>query len=233
MTFIAPHYRKAQKKALLPFFRKDHFLVRTPGWLKRIYPRCLWDMQEKEKCLYLSFDDGPHPQITPFVLDLLRKYNARATFFCIGGNVEKYPDTYRQLLAEGHSAGNHTRHHINGWKTGNGEYLKDIEEAGIHIQSHLFRPPYGRISRSQLRQLLDMKASNGQNYKVVMWNILAGDWVQDLHPEKCLARISQKISDGDIIVFHDSEKAWDRMSYCLPRLLEQYSAKGYRFERIV
>lgn len=189
-------------------------------------------MPEKEKCLYLSFDDGPHPEITGFVLDQLKKFNARATFFCIGGNVEKYPDMYRRLLAEGHAAGNHTQHHINGWKTGEEVYLKDIETASAHISSHLFRPPYGRISRTQLRRLIEKKSPDGQNYKVVMWNILAGDWVEDLRPEKCLERISRKISDGDIIVFHDSEKAWERMSYCLPRLLEHYSALGYRFEPI-
>ena len=231
MTFIAPHYQKAKKKALLPFFRQDHFLVRTPWWLKKLYPDCLWDMPRKEKKLYLSFDDGPHPAITPFVLNELRKYNAKATFFCIGENVVKYPEVYRQLLEEGHATGNHTQHHINGWKSADEIYLNDIKAATVFIDSPLYRPPYGRISRSQIRQL-KQAGYKDQDWSIVMWNILAGDWVQELSPEKCYQRISRRIRSGDIIVFHDSEKAWDRMSYCLPLLLEKYSKEGYQFEQI-
>ncbi len=228
MPLIAPHYQKARKKSIFSFFKKDRFFVRTPGWLKKLYPGCLWDMKGPEKTLYLSFDDGPHPTITPFVLDTLKKHRARATFFCIGENVVKYPAIYQRVLAEGHSTGNHTQHHINGWKTPDEEYLADIHEAGTHIKSRLFRPPYGRISRSQIRQLHREDAS----VKIVMWNILAGDWVTDLSPERCYRRIRNRISDGDIIVFHDSEKAWDRMSHALPLLLEEFSRKGYRFEGI-
>lgn len=231
MTFIAPHYQKAKKKALLPFFRQDHFLVKTPWWLKQLYPDCLWDMQDKGKKLYLSFDDGPHPSITPFILDELRKYNAKASFFCIGENVLKYPEVYRRILEEGHATGNHTQHHINGWKSADDQYLNDINEAAGHIASPLFRPPYGRISRSQIRKLKQQRAE-GNEWSIVMWNILAGDWVQELSPEKCYRRISRRIKAGDIIVFHDSEKAWDRMSYCLPRILEKYSKEGMQFEKI-
>lgn len=232
MTFIAPHYRKAKKKALLPFLKKDQFLVKTPWWLKKLYPDCVWDLPRKEKVLYLTFDDGPHPVVTPFVLEQLRSYGAKASFFCIGENVQRYPEVYAQLLAEGHAVGNHTQHHINGWKSHDEIYLKDINEAAAHISSPLFRPPYGRISRSQIRKLLNEKPPEGETYQIIMWNILAGDWVQDLHPEKCFQRIAGKISNGDIIVFHDSEKAWDRMSYCLPLLLEKFTREGYRFEKI-
>lgn len=228
MPLIAPHYRKARKKSLFAFFRKDRYFIHTPGWLKKLYPDCLWDMERKEKMLYLSFDDGPHPRITPFVLDLLKQYQARATFFCIGDNVVKHPGVYRRILEEGHAAGNHTQHHINGWKTGDGQYLADIREAGMHIQSHLFRPPYGRISRSQIRKL----RQENESTKIVMWNILAGDWDQGLAPEKCYQRIRKKIEGGDIIVFHDSEKAWERMSHSLPLLLREFTEKGYRFEVI-
>jgi len=225
---IAPHFQKARKKSVLSFFKKDRFFVRTPGWLKKLYPGCLWDMKSKEKTLYLSFDDGPHPTITPFVLDTLKKHNARATFFCIGENVVKYPDIYQRVLTEGHVTGNHTQHHINGWKTDDGNYLADIREAGSHIQSPLFRPPYGRISRSQIRKLHQEDAS----VKIVMWNILAGDWITEMSPERCYNRIRNRISEGDIIVFHDSDKAWDRMSHALPLLLEEFGKKGFRFEPI-
>ncbi len=225
MTLIAPHYQKAKKKSAFAFFRKDRFLVKTPWWLKKFYPGCLWDMPAKSKMLYLSFDDGPHPTITPFVLDELKKYNAKATFFCIGGNVMKYPEVFRRYIDEGHSVGNHTQHHISGWKTKDAEYLEDIKQAGHCIQSNLFRPPYGRIKRSQIKQLHEMNP--GQ--KIVMWNILAGDWVTELQPARCYKRIKDRIDDGHIIVLHESDKAWERMSYCLPRLLEDFSALGYSF----
>lgn len=232
MTFIAPHYQKARNKSWFPFLRTDHFLVKTPGWLKLLYPDCQWEMEEKEKTLYLSFDDGPHPAVTPFVLSQLRTYNARATFFCIGENVARYPDVYRQILDEGHAVGNHTQHHINGWKTGDNEYLADILAASDQISSAMFRPPYGRISRSQIRKLRSTKTVKGEPYAIIMWNILAGDWVSSMSPEKCYSRIENRISPGDIIVFHDSEKAWDRMSYCLPRVLEKFAKAGFSFKII-
>jgi peptidoglycan-N-acetylglucosamine deacetylase len=228
MTWIAPHFQKAKKNALLSFFRKDRILIRTPWWLKQLYPSCVWDIKGDEKKLYLSFDDGPHPTITPFVLDELKKHNAKATFFCIGENVQKYPELYQRYIDEGHAVGNHTQHHINGWKTEDKVYLEDIKEAGQYIQSDLFRPPYGRISRSQIRKL--HQAIPGQ--KIVMWNILAGDWVPELAPEKCYDRMKRRISGGDIIVLHESDKAWDRMSYVLPRLLADFSAKGNSFQGI-
>lgn len=232
MTFIAPHYNKAKKRTLLSYFKQDRFFVKTPGWLKKLYPDCTWDMPDKNKVLYLTFDDGPHPAITPFILEQLNKYNAKATFFCIGENVSKFPAIYARLLDEGHAVGNHTQHHINGWKTDDGIYLNDIYEADKDIRSSLFRPPYGRISRSQIKKLRQQKSANNQPYSIVMWNILAGDWIQEMSPELCFKRIDRKITEGDIIVFHDSEKAWDRMSFCLPLLLEKYSKMGYRFERI-
>jgi len=228
MTFIAPHYRKAKKKAAIHFLKRDHYLVKTPWWLKKLYPGCLWEMPVKEKTLYLSFDDGPHPTITPFVLQQLKKFNAKATFFCIGENVARYPDVFQQVINEGHAVGNHTHQHLNGWKTSGTEYINDIKKAGEYINSRLFRPPYGRIKRSQLRQLM-----NGENkMTVVMWNILAGDWDPTVDPSLCFERIKKKISDGDIIVLHESEKAWDRMSYCLPKLLEYYALNGICFAKI-
>ena len=228
MTFIAPHYKKAKKKALFHFWKRDRYLVKTPWWMKKLYPSCLWDMPVKEKTLYLSFDDGPHPTITPFVLQQLKKYNAKATFFCIGENVARYPDIYQQLIDEGHAVGNHTHQHLNGWKTSGPDYFNDIKKAGEYINSYLFRPPYGRMKKSQLRQL----TGGEDKMTVVMWNILAGDWDPTIAPSLCFERIKKKISEGDIIVLHESDKAWDRMSHCLPELLRYYALKGFCFSKI-
>lgn len=228
MTMIAPHYLKAKKKSVLTFLKKDRYLVKTPWWMKKLYPGCLWDIETKNKTLYLTFDDGPNPVITPFILEKLKKHNAKATFFCIGENVKKYPAIFQRIIDEGHAVGNHTQHHINGWKTSDENYLKDYDEAGNYISSNLFRPPYGRIKKSQIKLL----TSRNKLLKIVMWNILAGDWDADLQPEKCLERVLKATNNGDIIVFHDSEKAWERMSYSLPILLEHYYSVGFQFNSI-
>lgn len=228
MTFIAPHFKKAKKTASFHFLQKDRYLVKTPWWLKKLYPGCVWDMPVKEKTLYLTFDDGPHPAITPFVLEQLRKYNAKASFFCIGENVVRYPEVFQLVINEGHAVGNHTFHHINGWKTSDKDYSNDISKAKEIIPGQLFRPPYGRLKRSQLKML-----NQGENkMAIIMWNILAGDWDINLDPTICFERVKKKTSEGDIIVFHDSEKAWERMSYSLPKLLEHFSSKGYVFAKI-
>lgn len=228
MSFIAPHYNKARQQSLISFFKRDRYWIKTPGWLKKLYPGCIWDMPEKEKTLYLTFDDGPHPEVTPFVLEELKKYNARATFFCIGENVAKYPEIYDQLLSGGHSTGNHTYNHVNGWKTTDKLYLENIIAAEEHIRSNLFRPPYGRMRKSQIKLL---KQQNPE-MKIIMWNILAGDWDAAISPALCFDRIKRKISQGDIIVFHDSEKAFDRMKYALPRVLKLFSESGFLFKEL-
>jgi peptidoglycan/xylan/chitin deacetylase (PgdA/CDA1 family) len=228
MTFIAPHFRKTDTKNIIPFFKKDIFFVKTPWWMKRLFPGCTWDVTPKEKTLYLTFDDGPHPTVTPFVLDLLKEYNAKATFFLIGDNVNKYPDIYRRLVAEGHSTGNHTYRHLNGWETKNEEYLEDIIKTDHLIRANLFRPPYGRLKGRQIRMIKE----HFPRMKIIMWNILAGDWIQDLRPETCFKKVVGKISDGDIITFHDSAKAFHRLEYILPRLLKNYSEKEYSFRKI-
>ena len=199
-------------------------------------------MFPENKTIYLTFDDGPHPTITPFVLDQLRQYKAKATFFCIGKNVVLYPDVYKTVLAEGHATGNHTYHHLNGWKTTDNEYLTDIEQASSQIKSHLFRPPYGRIRKSQLNRLLKNGLNASANpeienripskVKIIMWSVLSGDFDQGLTPEKCLNNVINNAKSGSVIVFHDSEKAYHRLQYALPKLLKYYSEKGYVFERI-
>jgi peptidoglycan/xylan/chitin deacetylase (PgdA/CDA1 family) len=183
---------------------------------------------EAEKVMYLTFDDGPHATVTPFVLQQLQQYNAKATFFCIGKNVVEQPTIYQQILNDGHSIGNHTHNHLNGWKTNDASYLKNIELAAQHIQSNLFRPPYGRIKKSQAKQLMLRNA----NMKIVMWDVLSGDFDTQLSPQKCLDNVLKNVTQGSIVVFHDSEKAFERLQYALPKTLEHFSNLGYTFKAL-
>jgi peptidoglycan-N-acetylglucosamine deacetylase len=225
MNGIAPHFWRESKAK---FFKKDLFFITTPWWLRKFFPGCVWDIKTNEKIIYLSFDDGPHPTITPFVLEELKKYNAKATFFCIGDNVKKFPETYKQLIDEDHAIGNHTMHHINGWQNDDEKYLSDIAEAGTYINSNLFRPPYGRIKKSQIKKL----QITNHKFQTIMWSVLAGDWVNTLAPQKCFEQVKKNIYPGCIVVFHDSEKANERMSYALPKLLKHFTQLGYTFKKI-
>ncbi len=205
------------------------YLVKTSWWLKAMYPSFVWSKPTKDKMLHLTFDDGPHHTITPFVLEQLKLFNAKATFFCIGKNVLEQPAIYQQILQEGHSVGNHTHNHLNGWKTNNHVYIENIQLAAKHIDSTLFRPPYGRIKKSQAKQLLTL---NSQLQTIVMWDVLSADFDVHISPEKCLANVINNAKSGSIIVFHDSEKAWDRLSYALPKTLEYFAKMGYVFEAL-
>jgi peptidoglycan/xylan/chitin deacetylase (PgdA/CDA1 family) len=187
----------------------------------------VWDMPAKQKELYLTFDDGPHETATPFVLDQLRKYNAKATFFCIGKNVRAYPRIYQRILEEGHAVGNHTFDHLNGWKTKNELYINNIIEAAKYIDSKLFRPPYGKISPFALKPV-----RKKLGYKIIMWSILSADFDENLSPQKCAAYVLLSAKPGSIIVFHDSTKAWKRMSYALPETLDHFAANGFCFKTI-
>lgn len=178
------------------------------------------------KVLYLTFDDGPHPEATPFVLEQLRKWNARGTFFCIGKNVKEYPPIYRQILIDGHRVGNHTEHHLNGWKTDDKKYIENIRLAGESIDSDLFRPPYGRIGALQSKVLRDA------GYKIVMWEVLSGDFDRGIDGGRCAKNVIGHARSGSIVVFHDSEKALPRLREALPRVLEYFSGEGFRFEVI-
>ena len=181
------------------------------------------------KTLYLTFDDGPHPFATPWVLEELKKYDARATFFCIGKNVKEYPQIYARVLLEGHRVGNHTQDHLNGWKTDDGRYLDNIREAAQVIDSDLFRPPYGRIGRFQTRLL----EGAPRPFRIIMWDVLSADFDMSLTGARCARNVIRYAQHGSIVVFHDSEKAFDRMRVALPAVLEHFSALGYRFEAIV
>jgi peptidoglycan/xylan/chitin deacetylase (PgdA/CDA1 family) len=202
------------------------YLVKTPWWLKKIYHSYTWDVDTQEQELFLTFDDGPHPTITPFVLEQLKRFNAFATFFCIGKNVSTYPEVYEQIVTEGHSVGNHTYNHLNGWKTDDKTYLENIAEASSIINSSLFRPPYGRIRSSQAKQIMQTGS------KLIMWDVLSGDFDESLSKEKCLNNVIANSRSGSIIVFHDSEKAFPRLEYALPRTLDFFSNKGYRFRKL-
>lgn len=182
-----------------------------------------------EKVLYLTFDDGPHETATPFVLDQLKAYNAKGTFFCIGKNVQQHRSIYSRILDEGHSIGNHTQNHVNGWKTPDKQYIEDITQAARYIDTQLFRPPYGRISRFQASFLQNVASPA---YRIIMWSVLSGDFDIKLKPEHCLDNVVVNAKPGSIVVFHDSTKAWDRMRYTLPRVLEHFAKQGFTFAKL-
>lgn len=205
------------------------YFIKTPWLLKKAYPTLVWDMPaSNDNALYLTFDDGPHPAITPFVLKQLEQYNAKATFFCIGNNVVNNPEVYKSIIDAGHTIANHTHNHLNGWKTKDKEYVDNIKQAAKHIQSNLFRPPYGRVTKFQARVL----QSGANPFSIIMWNVLSGDFDIQLTPQKCLDNVIKNTHPGDIVVFHDSEKAYPRMGFALPRVLEYFSKLGYVFKAI-
>ncbi len=236
--------------------------VKTPWVFRKLYPSLVWEKPTEEKIIYLTFDDGPNPVVTPFVLEQLKQYNAKATFFCIGKNVSQHTDIYKKILDEGHKTGNHTYNHLNGLKTPDEAYLKNIFEAAKYIDSDLFRPPYGRITRFQAKLLQDVKSQwsmpNGEwskknetethhspltthhtlltshlsPFTIVMWSVLSGDFDSKISPQRCLQNVILHGKPGSIILLHDSDKAWDRMSYALPKVLAHFSREGYQFKNI-
>jgi peptidoglycan/xylan/chitin deacetylase (PgdA/CDA1 family) len=204
------------------------YLVKTPRLLKALYNQCIWHINEPANSVYLTFDDGPHPTVTPFVLDQLAQFKAKATFFCIGKNVVSHPEVYERVLAEGHAIGNHTHNHLNGWKTDNLRYFRNIKIAARHIQSNIFRPPYGRITYSQAEGLQRMNP----HMKIIMWDVLSGDFDTELSGEDCLQNVIETAKPGSIVVFHDSEKAFDRLQYALPRFLAHCREQGWNLKKL-
>lgn len=196
--------------------------MRPPLILQHLFYSLTWKMPAKEKVLYLTFDDGPIPEVTPWVLDQLDRYAAKATFFCIGNNIRKHRAIYDRLVAKGHRIGNHTYHHLNGWTTFNSDYYKDIELCQRLVHSDLFRPPYGKIRPTQVAGLKN-------RYQIVMWDVLSRDYDRSLSGEEVLSIVLENARPGSIIVFHDSLKAQERLRYALPKVLEQFSKEGYRF----
>jgi peptidoglycan/xylan/chitin deacetylase (PgdA/CDA1 family) len=200
----------------------------------RFFSKYTWRLSFKSNVVFLTFDDGPTPEITEFVLSELKKYNAKATFFCIGKNIKKQSNTFNKIISEGHAIGNHTQNHLQGWKTNNQKYLKSVLECENIIanwpqkvnNSKLFRPPYGKIRKSQARNLL----KNG--YKIIMWDVLSGDFDSSISNERCLQNVLKNTRNGSIIVFHDSVKAAEKIKYALPRVLKALSDKGFSFSKI-
>lgn len=201
------------------------YLVKTPRLIQNLLPTFTWRIPTEEKVLYLTFDDGPIPEVTPWVLDTLRQFNAKATFFCVGDNVKKNPSVFQQVLAEGHAVGNHTFNHLNGWDSENISFFHNVRHCAKLVKSSLFRPPYGRLTPKQTQFLT-------RHYQIVMWDVLSGDFDQTISKEDCLSNVMVSAKRGSIIVFHDSQKAAERMMYTLPRFLEHFAAKGYRFESL-
>ena len=204
------------------------YLTKSPFWLQWLYPTLTWHKNRKEKCVYLTFDDGPIPVVTPFVLNTLKNFNAKATFFCIGENVSKYPETYNDILSNGHTIGNHTFNHLKGWKTSDREYLLNIENCAKLVKSNLFRPPYGRISSAQIRKF----KIRFPKMKIIMWDVLSGDFDPSISVEKCTKNVLNNVRNGSIIVFHDSEKAFARLEHTLPIVLKKLQSLGYSFKML-
>lgn len=198
--------------------------ARVPTWIRMFFPNRIWQMNVQEKVLFISFDDGPHEMITPQVLDMLAKHGAKATFFCLGKNVLLHPSIFDRIITEGHAVGNHSHHHLNGWKTPDEKYQDDIIAAAGCIPSNLFRPPYGRLTSSQARRLQEA------GFQVVMWSVLSADYNKEITKEKCAMRVLENIQPGAIVLFHDSEKAAHNMMYALELLLKYATEQGYRLE---
>lgn len=198
------------------------YFVKTPWYLKTVYPSLVWDMPGNNT-LYLTFDDGPVPGVTDVILDILRDSGAKATFFCIGDNIRKHPELFHRILSEGHAVGNHTYHHVNGWRTDLQAYVHDVHMCDTWISSGLFRPPYGRIGFQQIQELK-------KQYNIVMWDVLSGDFDTELTAADCMRNVFEHAADGSIIVFHDSEKAADRVLPALTPILQHYAEKGFTFK---
>jgi len=200
-------------------------IASVPKIVSRTFPSLIWHIPEQENIVYLTFDDGPIPETTPWLLSMLKSFNAKATFFCVGDNVRKYNYLYNRLLDEGHSVGNHTFNHLVGWKTPTEEYIENINQAKTLINSNLFRPPHGLIRNAQY-QLIKTE------FKVVMWDVLSMDYDKKISPEQCYKNVINNVSPGSIIVFHDSLKAWENLKYALPKTLEYLLEHGYKFSTI-
>lgn len=211
--------------------------VKTPELVKGLFPSLIWELPSQEKVIYLTFDDGPTPEITNWTLKVLEHYNAKATFFCIGKNIAAHPQIFQNIINSGHGVGNHTHNHAKGWKTKTEDYLQNVAKCQNTIKAqvqnsefkiqNLFRPPYGQIRPKQAKALTTL------GYNVIMWSVLSVDWDKNVSQDQCLKNVIDKTQSGDIVVFHDSVKASRNMQYALPKILEYFSEKGFVFKRIL
>lgn len=210
------------------------YWIKTKSFIKRLFSNYVWDLPNTQNKIYLTFDDGPTPEITEWVLEELKKHNVKATFFCIGNNIQKHPELFQKVINEGHVIGNHTYDHMNGWKTETKTYLenislceKQIQKSSIeNLQSKIFRPPYGKIKTAQAKIVRRL------GYKIIMWDVLSADFDQTITPEKCLENVISNVKSGSVIVFHDSIKASHNLKYALPETLNFLKEKGFLFDVI-
>lgn len=207
------------------------YWIKTSAFIKKCFSSYIWDLPNN-KTIYLTFDDGPTPEITAWVLALLKQENIKATFFCIGKNIEAQPELFQQIWNDGHSIGNHTHNHLNGWKTKTATYLKNVEKCEQIIldktgqKPQLFRPPYGKIKRKQAKKIKEL------DYKIIMWDVLSADFDTEISPQKCLDNVISSVQSGSIIVFHDSEKASKNLKFALPKAISYLKQKGFIFETL-
>jgi peptidoglycan/xylan/chitin deacetylase (PgdA/CDA1 family) len=207
--------------------------AKTPGFVKTLFPNFVWNINTENKELYLTFDDGPTPEITDWVIQTLKVFNAKATFFCIGNNIEKHPEIFQNIIKEGHTIGNHTYNHLKGWKHKTKVYYKDvlkteklIAQFSKNSTASLFRPPYGKFKNKQSKELLE------RGYRIILWDVLSYDWDASVSNETCLNNVISAAKEGSIIVFHDSVKASRNLKYVLPKVLKYYSERGFEFKSI-
>lgn len=201
------------------------YLVKTPKYVQQAFPSIEWRYQTNNKVIYLTFDDGPTPQSTIPILDILQRYDAKATFFCVGDNIKKYPKLYHSMTDHGHEVGSHTFNHLSGWTTSNQNYYSNIHKAAEMVDSSLFRPPYGRMTPLQTKEI-------SKDYRIVMWDVLSGDFDQNISVKKCFDNVTKNSKPGSVVVFHDSEKTANLVTKVLPQVLEYFAANGYSFEAI-
>lgn len=200
-------------------------LVQPPLWLRWLYPSFTWRISNASRDVYLTFDDGPTPEVTEWVLEQLYQYKAQATFFLIGKNISRHDRIFQKLKESNHALGNHTYNHLKGWKTENSVYHDNFVKCGEVLDTQLFRPPYGKIKRSQANRIL-------KTHKVIMWDVLTYDYDNRVSAQQCLNYLKQNVRPGSIIVFHDSVKAWPRLQEVLPQALEFLEEQGYEMKAL-
>ncbi len=210
------------------------YWVKTGSIIKKLFSGYVWDIPNHNKTVYLTFDDGPTPQVTEWVLSTLKQHSIKATFFCIGNNIEKHPEIFKKVIKEGHTVANHTFNHVNGWKTVNTAYMENFIACEDSIIKHsdgigakkLFRPPYGKIKRRQAATIRNM------GYKIIMWDVLSADFDKSITPQRCLQNVTKNTREGSVIIFHDSVKAFQNLEYALPKAIEYLKDNNFTFGTI-
>ena len=202
-----------------------NLLIQPKALFKKIYPKAVWNFNRSAQVIYLTFDDGPIPEITKWVLDELIKFNAQATFFCVGENIQQHPDIFETIIAQGHGVANHTMNHLKGFSTSTEDYLKDVDGCKLLVKNNLFRPPYGLLKPSQYKQLL------AKNYNLIMWDVISYDY-EKISEKTCLNNVIKNTKNGSIVLFHDSVKSENNLKYALPLFLSHFTNLGYTFKKI-